>query len=651
MSDNQTFSRRKVLKSVGAASTGAAVSGGGLAQMGAIGAVDARSEPADRVLRFEATGQGTYDVSVTGLLQSANDVTGSVSKNTATGTLQDEVDEYTFSGEIVSIDTSKAVTVYVDGKKISKSDIFSNTITIKAAGSTGEFDLSVSGGLLTERGPAADGHRVSGRVSNKATYRYSGEITYLDVPEDTKIRVNGEKRTEYTALGIDVPDELTLRGLSNGVTKYDIEFMDVSQVRAGPSLVDRPAQKPIDSTQIDGKVGSKSDPTHPNGPDTLLYGGRVKRISPDGGPTVTINARESTLTVGGASESGTYTIAAQNGISEIGAETSGATVSGTVDDESVTYQYEGRLQRIQLGGVLRVDFAPDEYRDSAVTSKKLQLHARMERWESYEEFKSKAESDGGYLRRDPNGLIASNVTGELFDQTVPKRLVVTSDLAGDTGAEDASATLARDTEADTLARAVIRYRELLEGGEKRITVHDAEAAAGGDRVATPLQFTTDTHVIDPSKFDPDGTHNQSDYTLEDGIDYITGATMSAINSILSTASDYIDSNAVSKMWDLKMTSLDTLYALAESGLLQEMTDGDGNIINCAGCVGTVKAFIQGGVCGYAADYACTVLTVSGPGAIGCIVFAELLCAAIDEGIGGSEAAARWACNYEQLNAC
>lgn len=162
-------------------------------------------------LRGNVGGRVEYTVSVEGSIRKSTKLGASVSGedavsgSTATGFVHGGTDSYTYSGELVAVDTDAGrTTVYRNGRQIDPDSLAAlpNTLTIRANGSgrtgytvavTGSLERSTAQGATIDANDAVSGNVASGHITNGVdSYAFSGTIRSIETdPASVTVRRNG----------------------------------------------------------------------------------------------------------------------------------------------------------------------------------------------------------------------------------------------------------------------------------------------------------------------------------------------------------------------------------------------------------------------------------------------------------------------------
>ncbi|EMA41389.1 hypothetical protein C447_01005 [Halococcus hamelinensis 100A6] len=121
--------------------------------------------------------------------------------STAVGEVNDDVDSYKFSGELVVLDVSSGVNVTLNGRQIDPNDYFDNVVTIDGSDSHAEYTLTTSGvlnktganGATVDTNDTVSETTASGQVHGGIdSYKFVGEITDYNISGSADVLVNGK---------------------------------------------------------------------------------------------------------------------------------------------------------------------------------------------------------------------------------------------------------------------------------------------------------------------------------------------------------------------------------------------------------------------------------------------------------------------------
>lgn len=636
--------RRKVLKSIGAAGIGATMGVGSVS--GAVADSDSAMsmsgidrvtnvDNADRTVVLEATGDSvTYEFAVTGLLSPTDAPSDVVKRGTAAGTLEQGSHEFAFTGEFVAFQVDGDATVTVDGDRFEYERFPHNTIEIIASEWV-DYEIAASGAVEFDDG---DGEKLgdrqlSGTITDGShTIRYAGEITAFELDGDATIRRNGTQVELENVLPSTLPGEVAIS--TTGPTEQSYEM-----------IVDREASLITDNANVDDIEYGRVSGTATRDETVFRYAGPLLSLEhPDAG-RIEIDYEEHHVTVTSTSESGAHVLfRATDGLKSQGSES-----IRVAQNERETIEYNGELEEIVLGpatgeqNALEVSLSPTKHLEQARKSKRLQTAVRFERKSVFDTL-TETVDEYGRVRRDAHGLLV--VSTDYALETVPNRTVVGFELADLDRGDRGMATIG--TEEGSLIEAAVTYEWLTtDGFTEQIQVDElsTETAQGTLTSSTaPVETSGTTFETDVFRDlhsrvdDPDGDEPteipefvfenseppvvQPDF-LRSTAEYVGGLAYDTYVTVQDTASDYINDNRIQRVWDIRITGLDTLDHVYESGILEEATDGE--ISNCSSCVFMARVIWDVGLCGYTSRAVCTALNLTVAGGVACHVLVSAIC--------------------------
>jgi hypothetical protein len=167
--------------------------------------------PNTLTLRGNVGGRVEYMVSVAGAIRKSTKLGASVSDedtvsgSTATGFVHGGTDSYTYTSELVAVETDAGrTTVYRNGRQIDPDSLAAlpNTLTIRANGGgrtdytvavTGSLERSTAHGATIDADDMVSGNVASGHVADGVdSYAYSGTIRSIETdPAGVTVRRNG----------------------------------------------------------------------------------------------------------------------------------------------------------------------------------------------------------------------------------------------------------------------------------------------------------------------------------------------------------------------------------------------------------------------------------------------------------------------------
>ena len=167
---------------------------------------EAATEELDRTLTFDGTdtGQTDYEVAVSGEIEDdpdngSFDDDDSIEGSIATGSVDDDIDGYRFSGEVVGIEVDGDAAILVDGEEVEPDSlILPNYVVFDADSSQTEttYDVEVSGDFVNDPllGPledsdGLDGSTAAGTVTgdDRDGFRFSGDLVSLRLDGEANV--------------------------------------------------------------------------------------------------------------------------------------------------------------------------------------------------------------------------------------------------------------------------------------------------------------------------------------------------------------------------------------------------------------------------------------------------------------------------------
>jgi hypothetical protein len=339
-------------------------------------------EPAvERTLRIEGKGSWTtYEVVVDGAftggsgLQPSDSI--SADGTTATGGVTSAADEYTFTGNVVSIVLSGPADVYVDGQLVDPADFGDErTIEIVGSGTWSTYEFSVDGEILGGSGLqpsdsiSADGTTATGGVTGSSdTYTFTGALQTLDVAAGVTVFVDGQE-IDPADFGADRTIEIVGSG-----TWSTYEVVVDGEILGGSGL------QPSDSISADGTTATGGVT---GGSDTYTFTGEIQSIDVEPGVTVFVDGveidptsfgDERTFEIVGGGTWSTYEVVVDGEIlggsglqpsDSISAD--GTTATGGVTGGSDTYTFTGVVVSVTVDGTAEV-FVDGQLYDTSTTT-------------------------------------------------------------------------------------------------------------------------------------------------------------------------------------------------------------------------------------------------------------------------------------------
>ena len=683
MSKNNTFetdaSRRNVLQSIAATgATAVGLSSAGVAGASSVGdvttfgSVNAGVE-STRTVEIKADGRASYEFSVTGVLSAADAPADSLDRGTAAATVDGDVHAFSFSGEFTSFDVSGEATVLVDGDEFDSATFPHETLRIVPRGEI-SYDVSASGAVEVESGEAdrPTDRRATGTARRVQEIAYAGELTYVDIDGEAHLFKNGTKVDAESVLPSTHPGRLTVRAPNGGNRPYAIEINGAASPQG-----ERSPNVDVDGGRVHGRADASET--------TLRYSGQVDVVEHSGVGTVTINrqARRVECTAAGSGKV-TFELRSSEGIRYDGSieETKTVVVAG---GENESIQYFDNITAVAIDG-LEVGLAPDRYRSETDVSERLQLAAKIEREQAFRTLE-RAAQEHGRVRRDAGGIVASSVTNPTSDSVRPRFVVgfeITDLVKGDeamlslgkvvrTGAV-LDPTLTYEWKQGNFTRKLEFHQISSETGasiaadgpgamESEVVEYDIDAyrqahgdansvatvPAGEEVTARDFQTSGDVHatgdwigaIIDGVSDLADAiagiTKDALNRAIEEAIevtnvskeDFVIKSGKLVANSAIAAqaiATEFMERGWLKALWKIRIKGLSTLVSLANTGILQDLTD-DGEVSSCNQCVAVVRILVDVGICGYGSAYVCTTLGIAtaSVGGIACAVFVGTIC--------------------------
>ena len=214
-----------------------------------------------------------------------------INANSVDGALFSSSDTYQFSGEITEFtsDSLDEMTVYVDGSRVDPRSFnsYPNEITITGSDrSSKNYSFAVSGEVQSGGNLNPDDSVSASSVDGAIwwstdTYRFSGDITELDVssPQNVTVKVNGTEVDPAEFGSEPLPNRLVVDGTrASGQTTYSFEVSE--KVEKSTDLGDLEADDQISGKTVTGTVG--------NSLDGYRFSGDLESVDIDGPAQMTI---------------------------------------------------------------------------------------------------------------------------------------------------------------------------------------------------------------------------------------------------------------------------------------------------------------------------------------------------------------------------
>lgn len=675
-------SRRNVLRSLGVAGA-ATASASGLPSdaLGVFGGARAATGGDARSVVIEASGDVSYEFSVTGLLSAADAPSGAVAFGSADATLDGGRHEFTFTGEFTSFDVTGDATVTVDGRTFDYETFPHETLEIVADGKV-SYDVSASGALEVTTGTAnqPDARRAEGTISGGShVLSYAGELTYLDLSGDATLVHNGTE--------VDADTPLPLTGLGEATVEargqsYALTFGHDAAVkgdRSGATGAGESGRGVIESETPGGrtKVDYLGEFVSLEAPDV----GTVR--APPGADRLELEATGDDAATFTVQTSGKFeTGQRERELTLDAGETELVAVTGRPTEVAVTTATGNRGVEVSL------DYgASEEQVDRSVA---LQLAAEMERNDAARTLAEAAE-EHGRVRRDAGGITAvSPPEGAEYTDRVTVAHDLTDLQRGDTAqlvtTEGSSTSNGYVSYEWKTSDGFTRKQEFDSFGDGGVgtqssddTVFDSNAfieeySVEADAVSVASSgatLTTTTVAFNVAAFRT--AHQQAgDQVRTQGLwNDFWDAIQNAINWCANTFSSVDTKNLEEVGGDVLITSHTVKFDLAEelsdegdlprgfkgatfmwsSAITFAQTDAAhqlaeyGYIDSCSACAAGVQLAWDIG-CNAASPYICGAAGIAsgGVGLVACATFLSLLC-----NLPNTEENADWVCN--EAGAC
>ena len=651
--ENNSASRRNVLKAAGVIG-GTALGGAGLVA-GEPGfdvnqELETSGDGGNRTVTVRARSETSYEFSVTGVLTPTDAPATAVGMGTASATLSRGAHKFSFSGEFTAFELDGDAEVVVDGESFDVAAFPRNRLEIVPSSGT-EIDVSASGRVESDsrRLDSPNARTVTGTVADRTVLEYAGELTYLDVGEDTRLVKNGRAVSVEEALPNALPGEATVDGAGSQVE------LSVS----GPVRTDGAALR-ADGESVSGR---------PSGRETFAYDGAVDAVTHENGATVTIRPKMKRFVCEApADQSVTVVPASTEGLVRNDELVSKPSV--TVEAGETEYvKYFGDPTAVKLEDTA-VSF-DDTANEDAVSSALLQKAAEAERRTVYSVLDSTTD---GRVRHDAHGVEITRVT----DNEGQVKRFESFDVANTPGTDG---TLAISTALDTgrpLDAKVGHVTKTDSKTVKQATVSSVDLT-NPDRIDTD-SVSTETYSLDAEEGTVQGSDAQKDLFGWDPWDFLGdlwGDIKDLADDISGVAADYIggaidavtDKDGISKndfyttsgkliaatplalkeislkfaddgvkkaLWRVGAKAGLAPISLIGSGVFNEFAEGN---FGCGSCIGVVRLVIDVGICEFGVIGACTAigLATGGFGGIACNVLLNAACSYASTALNDAEA--------------
>jgi hypothetical protein len=636
---NNSASRRNVLKAAGAIG-GTALGGAGVVAGEAGFDVDQELETTDdgdsRTVTVRARSETSYEFSVTGVLTPTDAPATAVGMGAASATLSRGAHKFSFSGEFTAFELDGDAEVVVDGESFDVAAFPRNRLEIVPSSGT-EIDVSASGRVESDsrRLDSPNARTVTGTVADRTVLEYAGELTYLDVGEDTRLVKNGRAVSVEEALPNALPGEATVDGAGSQVE------LSVS----GPVRTDGAALR-ADGESVSGR---------PSGRETFAYDGAVDAVTHENGATVTIRPDMSKFVCEApADQAVTVVPEGTDGIVNNGELETRPTVT-VAAGETKYVKYFGEPTGVNIEDTT-VTFN-DTADEGAVKSALLQKAAKLERRAGYAVL---ADDADGRVRHDAYGVQISRLTP---DDDQPKRFAK-FELA-DVSTTRGILSMSVDLTTDELFDARVGYETKTEFNTlEKVRVESVDTTA---RTIDASSVSSETHTFDAET----GTVRQSDVQKEffgwdpfdflgdlfDGAkDFVSDIPDVAADTFANAVDNLTDISGIDEtdyaimsgkfvaqnafaagemlkefatrsknlVWKTGMVGGIGVFGIAGSGAFTNLLDGD---FDCAGCIAAVKGFLEVAVCEFGVSAFCGLSAIAtlGFGGIGCLVMVGAVC--------------------------
>lgn len=657
--DERTIGRRDVLRTAAATgvasmglASGAAGSSPDASDVTAHGMRETVPETGDRTVRIEPRGPVRYEFTVTGLLAASDAPRPTVDGGTAAGKTADEGHEFTFSGEFTDFELDGDADVVVDGEPFDVSAFPRRRLEIDPSGPT-EFDVSASGAVQV-RGASVDRpttRRATGRIDDRVTVAYEGELTYLTVDGEATLRRDGDRLSDPAAALPSTRPHVARVETSRGSTEYELEVTDDAAV-----VESRGPDTASDGTVSGRAVGRATE---------IRYAGRATAFRRDDGAAMTVDERAKRIACRAPADAeATFTLRATDGIvrdGELVREPSVTVPAG----ETELVKYVGQVTGGAIGTLaLRLDLsAYPEASDSA----RLQHAAEAERHPAFDTLAT-AASRHGRVRHDVGALSGLDVDpSEGTGHTLTTFAVTDLDRGDDAEIhlvvnDDGSVREARN-EYRWTSRGTVERLEL-----DRLGATAGVAAAGADTLETeaydydlPTRGRAGTASVDDS-VSTDGILGDIWQGITGFVGDIAGMTedllKDAINTVIDSVTSISAEDIVVKSSAIVCSSfsaIENLYdefleraaksgtdkwakaiiktkanffigsgILLDSDFVQQAQNGD---YGCAGCIFSISFLFEFICSEVSKKVGCAAISwpSAGLGGVGCVIVLEAVC--------------------------
>ena len=298
--------------------------------------------------------------------------------STATGEVRNSRDSYKFTGVLVVLAVDGNATVTLNGEAIDPDDYFDNVVTIEGTSSQSEYTLSTDKTLkrtgvndaTIDGNDSLNGTTAIGQVQNDAdSYKFSGEITTLEIDGDATARLNGDviDPDEYTGGNTDII--LSIDG-SNSKASYTFAVSGgLEKSKANGASLN--SNDEIDGSTATGAVNG--------GTDSYAMSGDLLYFDLDGDATVTldgagIDPNAYNLISIAADSRADYTISVTSGLEKSAAngasinngdEIDGSNATGAVNGGTDAYTFTGEIVTLDVDGDATVTVNGETVSDSA----------------------------------------------------------------------------------------------------------------------------------------------------------------------------------------------------------------------------------------------------------------------------------------------
>ncbi|WP_135854137.1 halocin C8-like domain-containing protein [Halorussus salinus] len=676
--NSNTVSRRNVLRSLGVAGAATATATGvGPSDLQVFGDARAQKSAADRTLVVEASGEVTYEFSVTGLLSAVDAPARGVKLGTAKASLEGGRHEFSFTGEFTEFEVDGDANVTVDGRPFDYESFPHETLEIVADGSV-SYDVSASGALEVSEGTATrrDDRRVEGTLSGGShVLSYAGELTYLDLDGDATLVHNGTEVASDTPLPLTDLGEATVEARGES---YELTFGHDAAV-SGDGTATASGRAVVESQA----KGGTSTVRYIGGFVSLDVPGVGSVRSPPGSQRLELEATGDTAAEFTVRTTGQFA----NGerareVTVEGGEIDLVSVTGRPTEIVVSSSKGNRSVTVSL------DYGADEERvDSSVA---LQLAAEMERREKVQTLLG-AASEYGRVRHDAGGITA--VSPPEGSEYIDRETVVfdLTDLQRGDGAQvlataSADATNGYASYEWKTSDGFTKQQEFDSFDGQSVGTQSADntvfesnafiesygveengvsvASTGATLATTSVTFNVDAfrtaHQQAGDQVRTQGLWNDFWGAVQDAINWCTNAFSSVDTKDLEEIGGDLAITSHTVKFDLAEELSDegdlprgfkgatflwtSAITFAQTDAAKQLLD-HGYIDSCSGCAAAVQLGWDIG-CSYASPYICGAAGIAsgGVGLVACATFVSLLC-----NLPNTEENADWVCN--EAGAC